>query len=392
MPDRGHTLAEHELALLSVSADRRRAASGERIAALARAVDWRRLADVLARQRLLELAGARLGELAGVDPPADFAAVRGEATAATRRRAEVNRMTTLMVAEALERDGIRALPLKGPLLAEHLYRDPGLRPSEDIDVLVAVADLAPAGRSLGELGYVRAGDRGAPEPPTLHHTYVSPAGLPAVDLHWRIHWYEERFAPEMLAGAEPGPDGALRATPAHELTSLLVFYARDGFAGLRLAADIARFGDLHASDLPPRALSALATRHPALRRAIDVAALQAHRVAGAELGEAAAAGRRAPAAARLGDWALRSDDNQIRANTTLVDLLLGPRAPLAFVRRHVLPPAVVLHERGIVPPGAGAVGRGGAAILHAVRLLARYAIAAWRIRGGRDWSPLPRPW
>jgi hypothetical protein len=391
MRDRGHTDPEHALARLSVSAARCRASSSHLFHALAREVDWRRLADVLARQRLLELVGARLGEVAGVDPPADFAALCDEATAATRRRAETSRMTTLMVAEVLERDGIRALPLKGPLLAERLYGDVGLRQSEDIDVLVAVADLERAGRSLGELGYLRAGDGVAREPPALHHTYVSPA-LPAIDLHWRIHWYEERFAPEMLADAEPGPEGALRPAPAHELVSLLVFYARDGFAGLRLAADVARFGELHGSDLPPRTLVACALRHPALGRAIEVAALQVRRLVGVETGELSAADRPAPAAARLGDWALRSDDDQIRANTTLVDFFLGPRAPLAFVRRHVLPPAAVLRERGIAPPGAGRVKRGGALVLHAVRLLARYAIAAWRIRGGRDWTPLPSPW
>jgi hypothetical protein len=296
------------------------------------------------------------------------------------------------VAETLDRDGIRALPLKGPLLAERLYGDPGLRPSEDIDVLVPVADLERAGRSLGELGYLRAGDRGGAEPPTLHHTYVSPADLPAVDLHWRIHWYEQRFAPEMLAAAEPGPDGALRPAPAHELASLLVFYARDGFAGLRLAADIARFVELHGSDLPPRTLAACAARHPALGPTIEVAALQVRRVVGADTGDLATADRPPPAAARLGDWALRADDNQIHANVTLVDLLLGPRAPLAFVRRHVLPPAHVLRERGIVRIGAGPIARRAALPLHAARLLARYAIAAWRIRGGRDWTPLPHPW
>jgi hypothetical protein len=353
-------------------------------------VDWRRLADVLARQRLLELVGTRLGEVSGVDPPSDFAALCDEATAATRSRGEVSRVTTLMVTEALERDGIRALPLKGPLLAERLYGDVGLRPSEDVDVLVAVADLERAGRSLGELGYARVGGGGTPEAPPLHHTFVNPA-LPAIDLHWRIHWYEERFAPEMLAAAEPGPEGALRPAPAHELVSLLVFFARDGFAGLRLAADVARFGDLHGRDLPPRTLVACAERHPALARAIEVAALQARRLVGAETGELVATDRPAPVAARLGDWTLGSNDDQIRANATLVDLLLGPRAPLAFVRRHLLPPAAVLRERGIAPPDAGRLERGAALLLHAVRLIARYSIAAWRIRGGRDWTPLPSP-
>jgi hypothetical protein len=73
--------------------------------------------------------------------------------------------------------------------------------------------------------------------PDLHHRLEHP-GRPAIDLHWRLHWHEEAFARDLLGRARA--TGTIAA--ADEAAALLLFYARDGFYGLRLAADIGLVG------------------------------------------------------------------------------------------------------------------------------------------------------
>jgi Uncharacterised nucleotidyltransferase len=48
---------------------------------------------------------------------------------------------------------LEVLPLKGPLMAEMLYGSPGLRPSDDLDLLVRQEDFARAQSLLSDLGF-----------------------------------------------------------------------------------------------------------------------------------------------------------------------------------------------------------------------------------------------
>jgi len=57
------------------------------------------------------------------------------------------------VLRAFERAGLKAVPLKGPLLAERLYGATALRVSYDLDLLVAKADMARAGDALKAIGF-----------------------------------------------------------------------------------------------------------------------------------------------------------------------------------------------------------------------------------------------
>jgi hypothetical protein len=364
--------AAEELMLLSVSSARTRSAAGQRARELAARTDWRELLRLLTRQRLVPLAAARLAELDGVEPPDAFAAAAAEATTAARRLALHNEIASERVLAALAESGIAARTLKGAALAAELYGDGGMRISQDVDVLVKSDRLASAAAALERIGFARAGGSATGRRPPLHVRLVHRGGLPDVELHWRVHWYEERFSAELLA----------RAGAAHEYAALLLFWARDGFAGLRLAADIARWWDMRGERLPDEALVAVAERHPALRRPLAVAAWNAQRLVGVP---SPFTFRRPPPAVRLGTWRLAGDDDQIRANTTLIDLLLAPPNGRGdFVRRHVLLPDAVLLERG-----AARNRLGRARALHVLRLAARYIIALWRIRGGREWAPPP---
>ena len=87
---------------------------------------------------------------------------------------------------------VPVMPLKGPALAATLYRDPGLRPFTDLDLLVRSADLPRALRVLSGLGYgpLEAGDSLSHELRWRHAaTFVKGKPRPGefpVDLHWAL--------------------------------------------------------------------------------------------------------------------------------------------------------------------------------------------------------------
>lgn len=61
--------------------------------------------------------------------------------------------TLAFLIKSLSDGGIRALSLKGPILAMELYGNPALRYSRDLDILVSENDLESACRILESLGY-----------------------------------------------------------------------------------------------------------------------------------------------------------------------------------------------------------------------------------------------
>jgi hypothetical protein len=355
---------EAELALLLIGTRARRQRVGGRIADLAAGVDQQALGAALARQRVRSLVGARLLEV----PTASSRGRIEVYLARARARARGFVTATGVLADALGTAGICAVPLKGATLAAELYGDPALREYDDIDILVPRTALDDAARVVAGLGW-SVEDAAASDAPRLHRRLHHPDGrLPVVELHWRIHWYESEFAEGLLRRSRVD-GGVRRLAPGDQFAALLLFYARDGFAGLRYAADIAAWWDQHGDGAVPAALARLMEEYPPLAepwRAALAAAVPASGLPAAAL----AAGsqprrRRTAAAARLANWDLRGDSDQINANVTLVDGLLAPRRGLAaFARRRVL--------------------RGGR---HAGKLVLRYAVAWWRVRGRRTWSP-----
>jgi len=100
-------------------------------------------------------------------------------TASLRRWVQANRLRSMRLtaelarlSRALQRAGVAALPLKGPLLAEMAYGDVTLRYSIDLDLLVrrqnlerALAVLADSGSALGGMQAARAGVSPRAQPP-----------------------------------------------------------------------------------------------------------------------------------------------------------------------------------------------------------------------------------
>jgi hypothetical protein len=376
--------AERQLILLSAGTTARREAMGERAERLTAETDWSRLAETLRVRKLLTTLGPRIVELARGRASEDFAAAVEQATATGRRHGAFLQLITLRAIATLADAGIRSVALKGPLLGEAIYGDPGRRTSGDIDLLVSPEQLHAAVGVVRGLGY------GAPTDhvydgglPLLHFALVHERGkLPPVELHWRVHWYEESFARERLLPPAMDPLGAWRPNPADELAALLLFYARDGFVGLRLACDLGAWWDLYGAELAPDALGELQHIYPALARVIPVAVEVAERMVGLPaariVGDMPRLGARERVAARLANPNPRSSLSQLYADMGLIDGLLMPSGGFgAFMRRQVLPPPEVLDQhaqhsarrraRSSLGRGAGVLGRYGLTMARLMR-------------------------
>jgi Uncharacterised nucleotidyltransferase len=369
--------AERQLILLSAGTTARRRAMGGRAERLTADVDWPRLAETLRLRRLLPTLGPRIVELAKGRASDDFAAAVEQATATGRRHGAFLQLISLRAIAMLADAGIRSIALKGPLLGEAIYGDPGRRPSSDIDLLVAPEQLQTAVEVVRGLGYQAptdyVDDRGLP---LLHFVLVHERGeLPPVELHWRVHWYEESFARERLLPPAVDPPGEWRPAPADELAVLLLFYARDGFIDLRLATDLSAWWDVYGADLPSGALDELLRTYPAFARVIPVAVEVAERMVGLPatrlVGDMPKLGLRERMAVRLANPNPHSSSSQLYADMGLIDgLLMPPGAFGAFVRRQLLPPPEVLDQQA----RHGARRRARSPLGRCTGVLARYGL------------------
>jgi hypothetical protein len=90
-----------------------------------------------------------------------------------------------LATRALAAAGVRAVSLKGPLLAERLYSPPFARPSVDLDLLVAKADFRRARAALAEASWDHLVD--ADEATALavhHHVQLVSSSQPSLELHF----------------------------------------------------------------------------------------------------------------------------------------------------------------------------------------------------------------
>lgn len=344
--------AERRLVLLSAAVATCRQEDAAETAELAARVDWGRLTEALRRRRLLPPLGPRILELADGRADPGFHAAVGEAIEASRRQAVLLQLVASQVTTALAEAGIRSATLKGANLAEAIYGDPGRRLAGDVDLLVGAGQLDAAVGVVRECGYAAPSDHvGADGLPQLHFALVHEHGeLPPVELHWRIHWYERSFAGDRLLPPEPDPMGRWRPAAGDELAALLLFYARDGFVDLRIAADIAAWWDARGDQLEAWALDDVVRRYPAFSRVLPAAARAATRTVAlpAQIIHAPSRGPRERAAVRLANPNAAGDEPQVFAEMGLIDGLLSPPGGLgAFLKRELLMPADVLEAQDL---------------------------------------------
>jgi hypothetical protein len=341
--------------------------------------------ELLLRDRTLVALGVPLLADPSVRLPDWFAENTEAARLLARSQGLLHHTLTEMLTADLHERGIPVVPLKGTALADSVHGELGARQSEDVDLLVRRDDLDPAVEVISRHGWkeylLAAPPNGLPR---LHRVLLHPT-YPPVELHWRVHWYESVFSSEAIGRATPGPSGSSRLEPIDELAFLLLFFARDGFIGLRLAADLAAWWRSAGAQLAPgSALGATANRHPALAPALAVAARWTETLAGLEPGSlldpVPDLSRTQRLALNLANPWLLGSRQQIEAEVSLIDVLLAPRGSLAaFARRALVPPAheAILRDPGLETAPRGRLQRARAA--HTIRVIARYALAGRRL-------------
>jgi hypothetical protein len=167
------------------------------------------------------------------------------------------------VLETLTAAGIPAIPLKGSVLAPTVYRDIGLRPMSDLDILVPHQDADRADAVVRELGYrpgvdqqtqeeMRQSDRqlaaliGVGKPVIVEiHPHITEVDNP---LRFDISGFWERARPLRIAGVD-----SLTLSPEDFLTHLAVNFFKDrhfyGFSALGQLCDISEMIKLHLEEL-----------------------------------------------------------------------------------------------------------------------------------------------
>jgi hypothetical protein len=373
---------EDRIILASACTGERRQATRGQARQLLRMVDWQVLAEKLRVRKLLPTLGPRIVELAEQEANEDFAMAVQRSIDAGRLRAAALTLVSTRIMAVLAEAGISSTLLKGPLLGEAVYGDAGRRYAGDVDLLVDAAQLAQAVEVVRSLGYSAPTDHvESGGLPLLHFALLHERKeLPTVELHWRVHWYERSFARERLLAPLASATQEWRPAPPDELAALLLFYARDGFAGLRLATDLGAWWDTLGAELQPGALGELMRSYPALARVLTVAASVAEKIVGLPADQIVGAPPRLAGrerlAARLANPSPRGTNAQVFADMGLVDGLLAPAGGFAaFLRRQVILPREVLDGRA----GGARERHVSSPLGHSARVLARYGLAMTRV-------------
>jgi hypothetical protein len=178
------------LAAANLSAQRRQFIASLNFASL----DWDNLLSLAEQHGVLPLAARSLIELDCNEtvavPPETLRSLRLAFEANLRRglwfASEITRIT-----QQFERNRVRAIPYKGPLLAQSTYGDLALRSFSDLDFLISPTDFVRARESLAEIGYHPAAEL-TPEVERFwlrrgyERSFDGAAGKNLVELQWAL--------------------------------------------------------------------------------------------------------------------------------------------------------------------------------------------------------------
>ncbi|MBL8701346.1 MAG: nucleotidyltransferase family protein [Alphaproteobacteria bacterium] len=153
IPDLSKFLSPTQRLLLAAATTRRDGATRAAVAALAEQVDWEAFARMALEHSVVAPVFATLLELSPELVPGDVAAAAGQfrESQAARNRALADELDSILA--ALAEAKIRAVPFKGPLLAEQAYGDIAARQFRDLDFLVPEADIDACFEVLAALDY-----------------------------------------------------------------------------------------------------------------------------------------------------------------------------------------------------------------------------------------------
>jgi hypothetical protein len=211
-------------------------------------LDWAEFLRLAEHHGVLPLAARNLIEYAPGLPPAVKHALRSAYDANLRRSLRFT-AELMRIGEHFERAQVRAVPYKGPSLAQSVYGDPGLRSFSDLDFLISPADFERAKQALSGIGYRPSADHTpAVERFWLRKGYErsfdGPAGKHLVELQWALlpHFYGvELCVEELLARAEGTVVGGremLCLSPEDSLVALCLHAAKHLWTRLIWLSDV----------------------------------------------------------------------------------------------------------------------------------------------------------
>ena len=145
---------EAELLLCCARLDLPQAKRDRALALLQSELDWAYLINLASGHGLLPLLYRHLDALAATALPRDIIAALWAHYEGNARRNRAMADELLFVLRTLDAHGIPAIAFKGPALAAAVYGDLALREFGDLDILLRLKDVLPAGRLLQEHGYV----------------------------------------------------------------------------------------------------------------------------------------------------------------------------------------------------------------------------------------------
>jgi hypothetical protein len=214
-----------------------------------RALDWSRVMEISEHHDVMPLVCARIGELGDAPKPVALRA-RSECMRNAQKNIQLAH-ELLRVLECLQSHGIRALPYKGPVLAQAVYGDLALRLFSDLDVLIPPEDLARAKIALRELDY----EPNVAFSPAVERAYIASGyeltfdgtlGRNLLELQWRLlpkFYSVEITVAQLLARsrfAQLSGNEVRTLAPEDLLIALCLHAAKHAWARLSWICDIDR--------------------------------------------------------------------------------------------------------------------------------------------------------
>jgi Uncharacterised nucleotidyltransferase len=153
-------------------------------------VDWGRFAALVDHHRVVTQVYQSLSRFPYLVPSEELARLRATCNENARKALWFS-CELVRIVGCLEADGIKALPYKGPVLAQRVYGDATARQFSDLDILVSPEDVLRAELALAELGYkpkVELTPRAelAYIASGYEYSFDGPHGPNLLELQWRI--------------------------------------------------------------------------------------------------------------------------------------------------------------------------------------------------------------
>ena len=126
---------------------------GSTAGALQERVDWHELIATASRHRVDPLLHRHLSAWSGDGVPPAALALLEQAARLRMRQALMLAGEMIELVDLFEREGVSAIPYKGPALASLIYGNFALRPSEDLDFVLRQRDIPQAFEVLRSAGY-----------------------------------------------------------------------------------------------------------------------------------------------------------------------------------------------------------------------------------------------